>query len=377
MHLMGRLGERLVQQEIISNEDLEKLRLAALLHDIGHFPYSHNLEEPISNDYQNFLSNNPDEMIDPLIKGRHEDFSYHLITNSGLKDHFSTFSPVDVGSLLQKRYDKPVYSLLISSDLDVDRMDYLLRDAHETGVSYGQIDIDRLIQTITFVKDENDNYTNLAVEAKGKQALESFLLSRYHMYQTVYTHKTASGFSALLEKIYSELLTQKKVYDYNHIIKMTDGEVYNFNDHYMWHIFEKNQKNKKLNPFIECFKYRKRLIMTRDLEAITSSGTITNDYANLSKIENPLILKYISRKSKVPIDWIFYVKPKQLAILSDPEGEKAVHLLKKDKTSNPIASEENSIISMLYNKGYFSARVYTLDQYYSQLDQVIRNELKV
>ena len=105
--IMGKLAQSLKKSGIIDGDAVEKLRLAALLHDVGHYPFSHVLEIPTKN-----LNANGD--------GDHEQLSVHLMQNSCLKDSFETFTPDEISSIITKKVvEKPFYSLLISSDLDV------------------------------------------------------------------------------------------------------------------------------------------------------------------------------------------------------------------------------------------------------------------
>lgn len=353
LHVMGKLAQRLKKLKIIEDDEgVAKLRLAALLHDVGHYPFSHVLELPT-------------KKLNPTGEGDHENLSAHLIHNSCLKDSLDTFTPDDISSIITKKVvDKPFYSLIISSDLDVDRIDYLMRDAHATGVSYGSIDVDRLIRTINSDKDEN----HIAVEEKGRQALENFLMARYHMYQTVYYHKTVVCFDLILQRIYEELIRLGKAYCYQDICNLSDEEFFNFNDSYVWHLLQENQKETPfLEELISRFRKRKRLKMIKEIKGMAVSGRQEPEYSRLSLIEKSNNLKFLSNKSSVPKEWIFYSLPKPLEILSNADEEGAVHVLDQNGTSVPIAKDSHSVVSMLYNSYPLSARVYTKDEYETQL----------
>jgi HD superfamily phosphohydrolase len=355
MSVMSKIAQRLAELGIIEDaEDVKRLRLAALLHDVGHFPFSHALERP--------------------IKKRHEQLSTHLIKNSCLKDCFDTFTSDEIASLITKEYvEKPIYSLLISSDLDVDRIDYLLRDAHETGVSYGFIDIERLIRTIVIDKEQH-----LAVEDKGRQALENFLVARYHMYQTVYYHKTVVCFELMLQRIYEKLMESNKVYTYEEICKMSDEEFYEFNDNYIWNLLRENHKDTGLlGDLISRFKNRHRLKRVFEIQGIAASGKEEPDYSRLGLIEVPYHLEGVSSKSGVPTDWIFYSKPKPLEILSKAEDETAIRIVDENETSTPIAKDERSIISVFYDTCFLSSRVYTKDEFETALVKGIKDWFKI
>ncbi|HDI02462.1 MAG TPA: HD domain-containing protein, partial [Ignisphaera sp.] len=206
MYIMGLIAERLLNLGYIhSKEDVQLLRIAALLHDLGHSPFSH--------------------AIEPYYRERigigHEDITKMLILdNPEIKETLSYYGydPKEIVAILEGKHREPLYNQLVSSDLDVDRMDYLLRDALHTGVAYGTIDIHRLITTIVV-----DGEGNLAILDKGIDALENFYIARLHMYRTVYYHKTLVGYELLLRKIYEKL-----AYEYSdELLLVSRAEVLN------------------------------------------------------------------------------------------------------------------------------------------------------
>ncbi len=157
--------------------------VSALLHDIGHGAYSHAFEDVFGSDH---------ERIGALIITRHQAITEILETI----DH--AFAD-DVASILRKTHRFPLVEQLISSQLDVDRLDYLERDAYFTGAAYGHIDLDRLVRVMR-VKDGD-----VVFKVSGIHAIENYLISRYHMYWQVYYHPVARAFEANLEMIYARV----------------------------------------------------------------------------------------------------------------------------------------------------------------------------
>ncbi|MGY4539785.1 HD superfamily phosphohydrolase [Mucilaginibacter sp. UYNi724] len=177
MHLMSLAIETLCNKGAeISPEEKEGLMIAILLHDIGHGPFSHALEHTI---------------VDEID---HEDISILLMNK--LNDEFDGKLSLAI-SIFTGSHPKHFLHQLVSSQLDMDRMDYLNRDSYFTGVSEGVISSDRIIKMLT-VKDDS-----IAVEEKGIYSIEKFLIARRLMYWQVYLHKTVIAAEQLLCKIFT------------------------------------------------------------------------------------------------------------------------------------------------------------------------------
>jgi len=189
------------------------IRFAALLHDIGHSPFSHSGEELMPY----VPKGNPEYKEGAKIRFSHEDYSIaiiktffrDIIENHKENDNYE-IKVEDVTALLGDETVKPkrshVWKNIISSQLDADRADYLLRDSLHTGVSYGIYDMKRLINTISIATDQETCGTNLAVEEGGWHVAESLVIARYQMFSQVYFHKTRRAFDHHIEGALKEIL---------------------------------------------------------------------------------------------------------------------------------------------------------------------------
>lgn len=153
---------------------------SALLHDIGHGPFSHSIEQ--------VFGTNHEEWTCQLVLGDTE-------VNRVLREADSTL-PQSVSDVICKSYGKSIVVSLISSQLDADRMDYLLRDAYFTGVNYGTFDLERILRVIRPHKG------HIVVKESGMHAVEDYLMARYQMYWQVYFHPVTRSSEIVLRKIF-------------------------------------------------------------------------------------------------------------------------------------------------------------------------------
>ncbi|MBU4266971.1 MAG: HD domain-containing protein [Candidatus Altiarchaeales archaeon] len=181
----------------LDDDETIKLGIAGLLHDIGHCAFSHTSDEIL------------------LRMGHHhEENSSHIIENTEISDILGKngIEPKDVSDLIHGRGN---LAKVISSEIDVDKMDYLIRDAYYAGVAYGVIDLERIIYGMKIVDGD------MVIERRSLEAVESLLISRNMMYQTVYRHHTKRIAEAMFRHALVDMMDNKKL-SYEEFIQLDD-----------------------------------------------------------------------------------------------------------------------------------------------------------
>lgn len=177
------------------NDDDRLLTLcAALLHDLGHGPFSHSFEKVFDFDHEDFTRK--------IILGNTE-------VNNVLLRVGPDF-PEKVAEVIAKTSEKKLVVSMISSQIDADRMDYLQRDAYFTGVSYGQFDMERILRVMRPREDQ------VVIKKSGMHAVEDYIMSRYQMYWQVYFHPVSRSAEVILTKI---LHRAKQLFEENYSFK--------------------------------------------------------------------------------------------------------------------------------------------------------------
>ncbi|HZN10929.1 MAG TPA: HD domain-containing protein [Blastocatellia bacterium] len=182
MHLMTRVLDRLGERYTISPEARVVARASALLHDLGHGPFSH--------------------VIEKVLRQNHEHWTVRIIADQATEVHarlaeFDPGLPGRVTAAINHQYRPAFVGQLVSSQLDVDRFDYLLRDSLMTGAKYGIYDLEWIIHALEI----DEAHDRLYVSAKGLYAVEEYLQARYYMFRQVYFHRTLRSAEAVLRSI--------------------------------------------------------------------------------------------------------------------------------------------------------------------------------
>jgi len=189
------LGSKLATELDLPEDDIELIRASALLHDIGHGPFSH--------------------VSEGVLSFPHEQLTEYVVTKTSMRDLLE--EKFDVNEIVDIVNGRGYLGPIVSGELDVDRMDYLLRDSHNTGVAYGVIDYERIISNL---KLED----GLILDMKGVQAAEGALVSRYFMYPSVYQHHTTRIVNSMFRRALKKVIDEKIINE-NDIYKYDDADI--------------------------------------------------------------------------------------------------------------------------------------------------------
>ncbi len=307
MHIASQAGHALNEKGFLKSDDIEIIRLAGLLHDIGHGPFSHLFEEIIQEK-----------------KFSHEDFGKEIILKSEIGDNLSKngFNKKLIAKIAFGDSKFQYLNEIVSGTLSADMMDYLLRDGYFTGAEHAKIDHKRITQSLNVHKKK------LALERSALYSFESMMHSRYQMFKAVYFHKTVRAAEVML--IEASRLSDDEfgftTFNLNEYVKLTDEYVLSIL------ISSTSSKLKRARQFAQDYQDRKLLKCV--FERILTSRT------NLKKTRTNELRTAISQKSKIDEDEIFVDSSVTPSIpLAPSKNESKSIILITNEHGKPFAKE--------------------------------------
>lgn len=375
----------------VADEEKRLYSMAALLHDVGHYPFSHTFERALNDFYtgRDVLKKKATSPADDPTGSAaatsnntvgerwvHEELGRHLILeDESLRSVLDEYR-IDAEALTQviERHNPPRFANLVSSDLDADRIDYLLRTAKHTGLPYGNVDLDYLLSQICL-----DAEQHICIRPKGLRAAEHVLLCRYFDYQQVNFHKTVAGLELVLNDAIGALLRSGTLSitpaDLQNMIM--DGNWYSFDDARIISLMRQSRASGEYTPEDKLLfsaildRNPPKLIVDRERLGPDSTN------ATLRTLRHTANQRKAEWESKFGIRfYIWQPSPAQLTKMganvpasvlegqTDSESydrlQQSIRILVDNGTSKPIQECGNSLLSVLSSQALYSIRIYAL-----------------
>lgn len=382
-HLAGKMYDAIKHNKASrtsSDKEKQLYRIAALLHDVGHYPFSHTFEIAAKDlGAGNFLVQSETPNNDSIITDfqDHEDMGEIIVRHCPQVSKILVENKVNQDNLIAVyRAGQPgQLTAILSSDLDCDRMDYMLRTAHHAGLPYGKIDANYLVSTFTV-----DDNGFVCLKRKGMKAADHMLLSRYFDYTQVAFHKTLVTTEHALIFLIQSLIKNGdiKCSKSDMINSVQSGDWNAFDDQSLTSLIRDKHKTSKDEGFlrnVQSFLYRKpaKLVFNKEIVGdITSVVAIKKDEAYLKMIIPDLAKKFDVPKENwnVKMTSLKFTKAKRSKIQNPNEGHtydesecsELVRILGADRLnpekSLPLIVCQNSLLYNLSDNEHYHLRVY-------------------
>jgi HD superfamily phosphohydrolase len=359
--IMRRILAKLREQgKPLSSADEENLRLAALLHDVGHYPYSHLMERVdfVQLTEEEIGIGSHEASASRIPYPDHEELGRKLLQHQAdIREAVGGVGRArEIGALFSRlEVADPQLSKLIHSSLDMDRLDYLLRDARAAGVPYGEIDLNYLLSNIRISPKGV-----LGVESKALAAAEHFLLARHFMHRVVYYHKTIYGFEEACRQLLRRVRDSKRydiAADGEAILQLCQGEQFtSFTDDYVDSIVHKaanDGSDDVIRTLARCIASRIPPKLLGEVSGLQKKG---HDFhqGSFFKTRCRSDLAELARKFDIPVGQFLLCGPKPIkleersALLTRAEAEKLKPEEREEliKVFPPGSDEPKSIVEI-------------------------------
>ncbi|OLC35840.1 MAG: phosphohydrolase [Thaumarchaeota archaeon 13_1_40CM_4_38_7] len=351
MHIANQAATILKEKKFLDSEDVTNLRLAALLHDIGHGPFSHLFEE----------------VLQKKKRISHEEIGARLILKSEIGD-LITKSGFDKGFVSKLAFGNSKYQFMneiISGGLSADMMDYLLRDGYFTGAEHAKVDFMRIINSLDV------HNRKLSLDRSALYSFESMMISRYQMFKAVYFHKTVRAAEVMLLEamLLADNELQLTTSDLKKYVLLTDEFVISK----LVSLPQKNSELKRARQLAIEYQERKLLkcvyekIFTHPRMGKVNASVLQSEIAKKSKVDEAEIFVDISKTPSIPLSPT--KKESQSIILTSKKGVSPKEAYELPISEIPLVSAISGFMDIL--------RVYTRQQFRKKVEmaaQVILGE---
>ena len=371
----------LFNSDCLSKEKVyhQSIRLGALMHDLGTFCFSHTIEEA----YIKYGETSKPKKGAGKLSDDHENLGSYIIKNTYYKNGITAilisygYDPQHISDLCKGVSSSVMANQILHSEIDCDRMDYLLRDAYYTGIEYGSYDRDYLLYH--FTPRRVGEHDILTVKHNALHCVEDFLTARFSWYSQVVRSAKGAKYDAIAERIYRHFMEQGLVYKYSDLLEMIDRspiQFFNFNDAYFMSLLHKHYEDGTLDKFPDiknmaftlmfeqgartarCDELKERLLDRNDPGQVERAYKKARDKVSEMK-------EILSKKggdgdwmiAEIPDKNIIFVKPHEGG--GDPLlGRDPVKITYENGEIRLLSEVENSFISKLQQTNNFIPNVF-------------------
>jgi HD superfamily phosphohydrolase len=308
MHLAGLMIENPYLSKYFNEEDYQLIRLAALLHDVGHGPFSHVFEH----------------LLVKFLNKTHEDINVWIVQKSELKDilgklgfNVNEVAKLSVGWLHES--NRVFMDQIIRSAVDADKLDFVIRDTYHTGAQYGYVDVLRLIQTIDVLEQ------NLAVDLGALSSLESFILARIESFKSIYFHRVGRAVQLMLAMAMEEARDELGLVDFK-----TAEEYLAYDDYSVWTMLKKSKESNKIienlerRRLLKCAYDKTFYVRDKTVSSIFSVEEIRNklrdQIAQEADVDSQLVVIDVPTLPSVPYSHSILLEPMEIPVFTRTRG---------------------------------------------------------
>ncbi len=393
LHIASRVADVFRLKGRINETEVPKLRIAALLHDVGHYPYSHLMEYIQSEEATKRFIKRKDsqkESSSNAIYPDHDSVGKLIITHR--QDIRSVLEaeridPEEIGAIIEGKH--PNLPPVLHQSLDVDRMDYLVRDSLNTGLPYGRVDLDYILNNLEVVEDGS-----IAIKSKAKLSAEHLLLARYCMFNAVYLHKTVFGFEELARKAIKLLAEENKIYsskeEIEALVTGTSPEFLQFDDGYLdklikEHAYSQEHSSSLLGFFCRAIMDRKPPKLVYEVKDLQWDGSSQTEEYVLFRAFLKKEVHSAAKACGIDPDHLFWREPKDISFeavhpfvavsqitrdMKPMEVRELVRVVDRDGHISNLLEERTSLILYLCRLRAKSIRLYGVQVEPSALEKL-------